>query len=242
MRAAPVESVKRWPIGKLLPYARNPKTHPPEQVALIAKSMEQFGQAQIILIDGDEGEAKGEVIAGHGRVLAAEKLGWTELVVGEARGWSEDEKRAYRIADNELAASPWDMALLKLEVHDLALKEFDLQLLGFGSKQLDELSADFIVPFPTLPSGERQPFQQVTFTLHDSQVTVLRDALSASRAMGPFSGPNENSNGNALARICEVFLVSHGGKRKANTRRADKSKGRNRAGKARALQPQRHAK
>src|SRR5215467_1509302 len=118
-RPWPIEHTALWPVDKLLPYIRNPKTHPPEQVALIARSLERFGQTQAVLLDGDDGPSKGEIIAGHGRVLAAQALGWTHLRAAEARGWSEDEKRAYRIMDNELGSerlAPYDGELLRIEL------------------------------------------------------------------------------------------------------------------------------
>ncbi len=150
-RAAPVERVERWPIAKLLPYARNPKTHPPEQVELIAKSMARFGQAQIVLVD-----EVGGIIAGHGRVLAAQKLGWDSMVVGEARGWSDEEKRAYRIADNELGGqrlAPWDASLLKIEVRSLG--DGDLKsLLGFDQMRLVQFMSDPTAPDEFAEFGE----------------------------------------------------------------------------------------
>ena len=161
-RSAPVERVGRWPIDKLLPYARNPKTHPPAHVDLIAKSMARFGQAQLVLVDGDEGPAKGEVIAGHGRVLAAQQLGWTELMVGEAVGWSEDEKKAYRIADNQLGSerlAPWDTGLLKVELGDLALTAFDMPLLGFDEARLVQFLAKPQAPGEFAEFGEDIPVE-----------------------------------------------------------------------------------
>ena len=143
----PVENVRRVPLASLVPYARNPKTHPPAQVELIAKSLERYGQAQVVLIDGDRGPTRGEIIAGHGRVLAAERLGWRDIVVAEARGWTEAKKRAYRVADNELGSerlAPWDRALLAAEVRALAASAdgpVELPLLGFDEARLEALLA-----------------------------------------------------------------------------------------------------
>src|SRR5215475_4081394 len=138
-RRWPIENTKLWPIAKLLPYARNPKTHPPEQVALIAQSLERFGQTQAVLIDGDAGPTRGEIIAGHGRVLGAERLGWTHVRAAEARGWSKEEKSAYRIMDNELGSerlAPYDMELLQAETVDLASMGFDMPQLGLEPELL----------------------------------------------------------------------------------------------------------
>jgi hypothetical protein len=134
-----VDNLARRSVVDLVPYVRNPKLHPPEQVDLIAKSMQTYGQAQVILID----EA-GEIIAGHGRVLAAKQLGWPELVVGEARGWSETGKQAYRVLDNQLtAAARWDDGLLRMEIGELSAEGFDLSLLGFEPGHL----ASLLMPF-----------------------------------------------------------------------------------------------
>jgi len=138
-RPWPIENTALWPVDKLLPYARNPKTHPPHQIDLIAKSLTTFGQTQAVLIDGDEGPTQGEVICGHGRILAAERLGWTQLRVAVAHGWSEEEKRAYRIMDNELGSerlAPYDEEMLRSELIDLNAAGFDLPLLGFSDVQL----------------------------------------------------------------------------------------------------------
>jgi hypothetical protein len=99
--------------------------------------MERWGVTMPILVD----EA-GEIIAGHGRVLAAQKLEYTELPVLVARGWSDEDKKAYRIADNRLGElSTWDGALLAAELAELNVGDFDLELMGYSSKDLSELLA-----------------------------------------------------------------------------------------------------
>lgn len=142
LRPAPVERIEPWPIDKLLPYARNPKTHPADQVDKIAASMKAYGQTQLIVVDGDNGATRGEVIVGHGRVLAAEKLGWSQLMVGVALGWTKQEKQAYRLADNELGSehiAPYDLRLLKLEYDALQLAGVDIMSLGFNQMRLTDL-------------------------------------------------------------------------------------------------------
>src|SRR5579872_860791 len=107
----PEISVEYRPIGGLVPYDRNARTHSDEQVAKIAASITAFGWTNPILIDGDN-----VVIAGHGRLLAAKKLGMTEVPVIKLAHMSEDEKRAYVIADNQLALEAgWDSEMLSLE-------------------------------------------------------------------------------------------------------------------------------
>jgi ParB-like chromosome segregation protein Spo0J len=134
-RFAPVDRVERWPLARLTPYARNPRLHSAEQVDQIAASMQEFGQAQIIVVD-----EQGEIIAGHGRVSAAEQLGWKDLMVGIAIGWSEEQRKAYRIADNQIGlTSRWDDVLLRMEFNELKLKDFDTALLGFDEGYLSSL-------------------------------------------------------------------------------------------------------
>jgi len=128
----PADKVERWPLAKLVPYARNARTHSPAQVAQIAASMKEWGWTNPVLVD--EG---GTIIAGHGRVAAARQLGWTEAPVMVARGWSEAQKRAYVIADNKLALNAgWDEDLLRLELQDLSGMGADLSLLGFSENEL----------------------------------------------------------------------------------------------------------
>ncbi len=120
------------PIGDLIPYAKNARTHSDAQVAEIAASIRAFGWTNPILVDGENG-----VIAGHGRLLAARKLGMDEVPVIELAGMSEAEKRAYIIADNKLALNAgWDRDLLALELGDLDALGFDLSLTGFGDDEL----------------------------------------------------------------------------------------------------------
>src|SRR5690606_22386104 len=94
----PADKVERRPIDKLVPYARNSRTHSEEQIAQIAASMREWGWTNPVLVDEDGG-----IIAGHARLLAARKLGLEEAPVMVAKGWSEAQKRAYIIADNKLA-------------------------------------------------------------------------------------------------------------------------------------------
>jgi DNA modification methylase len=137
-RRAPVDRIERWSIKKLVPYAKNPRLHTDDQVSQIANSMREFGQTQLVVVD-----ERGEIIAGHGRIRAAEQLGWKDVAVGIAIGWSSEQKRAYRVADNALALSGvWDQQLLSGEVTDLKLGGFNLNLLGFDNAELTLLTAD----------------------------------------------------------------------------------------------------
>ena len=138
MQEWPADKVERWPVDRLIPYARNARTHSDAQVAQIAGSIREWGWTVPVLVD-----ESGMLIAGHGRVLAARKLGLTEMPVMVARGWSEAQKRAYVIADNKLALNAgWDVELLRVELTDLKAMGADLGLVGFDDDELAELFAD----------------------------------------------------------------------------------------------------
>jgi DNA modification methylase len=134
----PGDKVERRPVADLIPYARNARTHSDAQVAQIAASVTEWGWTSPILVD----EA-GSIIAGHGRVMAARKLGLADVPVMVATGWSEAQKKAYVLADNQLALNAgWDIDLLKVEVGDLDAEGFNLDLIGFDDKLLADLLAD----------------------------------------------------------------------------------------------------
>ena len=124
-------------VEALIPYAKNSRTHDDAQVAQSAASIKEFGWTNPILVDGDKG-----IIAGHGRLMAARKLGLTKVPVIELKDMTEAQKKAYVIADNKLAMNAgWDMDFLKLELQDLEDADFDLSLTGFDDKELDALLA-----------------------------------------------------------------------------------------------------
>ena len=125
----PAENVEKINIDLLVPYARNSRTHSDAQVAQIAASMKEWGWTNPVLVDESN-----RIIAGHGRVLAARQLGIDKIPCVIAKGWSEPQIKAYVLADNQLATNAgWDMELLKLELADLSLDGFDLDLLGFDN-------------------------------------------------------------------------------------------------------------
>ena len=127
--------IKKVEVEKLIPYVRNSRTHSDAQVAQIAASIKEFGWTNPILVDGENG-----IIAGHGRLLAARKLGAKDVPVIELAHLTESQKRAYVIADNQLAMNAgWDTAMLTLELADLKESEFDLDLIGFDAKELEKL-------------------------------------------------------------------------------------------------------
>jgi ParB-like chromosome segregation protein Spo0J len=125
-------------VESLVPYARNSRTHSPQQVGKIAASIREFGFLNPIITDGDNG-----IVAGHGRVLAAQKLGLAELPCIEAAHLTEAQRRAYVIADNRLALDAgWDNDLLKVELQDLDAAGFDLTLTGFELGEIEALNME----------------------------------------------------------------------------------------------------
>jgi ParB-like nuclease domain len=149
-RPWPADKVERWAIDRLIPYARNARTHTDAQIAAIAASIKEWGWTTPALVGEDGG-----LIAGHARILAARQLGISEILAARqlgiseipvmvAAGWSEAQKRAYVLADNQLAisGSGWDPELLRLELGELKLGGFDLSLTGFGDLELKDLLAE----------------------------------------------------------------------------------------------------
>lgn len=132
------DTIEQLPTADLVPYARNSRTHSPEQVRAVARSMQQFGFTNPVLID-----ANNTIIAGHGRVMAAQSIGLASVPCIRLGHLTDAQRRAYVIADNKLAElAGWDMATLEREVEDLAAENFELDLLGFGADDLDALLAE----------------------------------------------------------------------------------------------------
>jgi len=134
--------LERWPIERLIPYARNARTHSDSQIAQIAGSIAAFGFNNPVLVDPEGG-----IIAGHGRVLAARQLQLTEVPVIVLAHLSPTEKRAFMLADNKLALNAgWDEEMLCLELQALADEAFRLELTGFGEQELEQLLAEQEAP------------------------------------------------------------------------------------------------
>jgi DNA modification methylase len=155
----PAEAVVMLAVASLVPYARNARTHSKEQVDQLAASIREWGWTVPILVDEEN-----SIIAGHGRVLAAKKLGIAEVPAMVARGWTEAQRRAYVLADNKLAENAgWDKELLKVELKDLDLQSFNLELTGFSlgelGKLLDETKEGLTDP-NAVPEAPAQPVSE----------------------------------------------------------------------------------
>ena len=132
----PADQIEHWPLDRLVPYAKNARLHSEAQVAQLAGSMREWGFTIPILA-----AENGTIIAGHGRAMAARLLGWADVPVVVARGWTEPQIRAYAIADNRLSElASWDNELLALELADLQEIGFDLSLIGFEPVDLETLT------------------------------------------------------------------------------------------------------
>jgi DNA modification methylase len=130
--------IQVWPIGDLIPYEHNSRTHSPEQIAQVVKSIQEFGWTCPILAGADRG-----IIAGHARLEAARELKMTEVPVIVLPHLNEAQRRALVIADNRIAANAgWDEALLREEIQSLQVEDYDLEVLGFSDDELDALLAD----------------------------------------------------------------------------------------------------
>jgi DNA modification methylase len=156
-RPWPAERIEYWAIEQLIPYADNARLHSEADIDKLVGSLRRWGWTNPVLVDED-----GVLIAGHGRVRAAARLGLTSIPVMIARGWSEEEKRAYRLADNQLAArASWDFDLLRNELQELGFADFDLSLIGFEPDQLETILKGFgssgLTDPDSIPEGPDRP-------------------------------------------------------------------------------------
>lgn len=137
MQSILVDQVVHWPLERLIPYVNNARTHDDRQIAQIAASIAEFGFVNPILVGNDN-----VIVAGHGRLMAAQRLGLNEVPVIVLDHLSKTQRRALVISDNRIAeGSGWDETLLHLELSDLKDEGFELDLLGFDDAELDKLLA-----------------------------------------------------------------------------------------------------
>ena len=187
-----VKKIVLRPLASLVPYASNSRTHTPEQISLIARSIEAFGFTNPILVDGENG-----VVAGHARLKAAQKLGLAEVPTIELSWLTPAEKQAYIIADNQtaIAGAGWDAEMLRLELGDLKELGFDLSLTGFDEVQLGSFLGLSLRlhRVPLRRGGTRR--QRLSKSFHISWLSnssTVADLLAKQRGMqdvaaGPFT-------------------------------------------------------
>jgi ParB-like chromosome segregation protein Spo0J len=194
------------PIDSVHLDPANARLHSERNMRAIEASLVRFGpQMPLAVVD-----KSGVVRVGNARIAAARNLGWDEVPIIRTELTSGDAI-AYAIADNRTSElAEWDDDILAAQLQGLLTEdEALLDAAGFDedelAKMLDEFDADEVLP-PGLADGDREPFRQMTFTVHDSQHEVIEAALKTAKANGGGeSVVNENSNGNALAFICGAF-------------------------------------
>jgi hypothetical protein len=159
-------------VDLLIPYANNSRTHSDAQVLQIASSIKEFGFTNPVLIDSSN-----SIIAGHGRVMGAKKLGIDKVPCIRLTGLTKAQIKAYVIADNKLALNAgWDDAMLRLEFDTLGELGFDLSLTGFSTDEIEAIDT-VLADMPSLNSDDRTPYQEVTFMVHDDQKAIIDDAI-----------------------------------------------------------------
>lgn len=195
-----------WKIDKFIEYARNPREND-HAVDRISAAIREFGFRVPIIAKSD-----GTVVDGHLRLKAAKKLDLKELPVILADDLSETQIKAFRLSINKMAElADWDNELLILELEELQDEDYDLALTGFDEDELGALSfgdTDEVGMPDSL--AEKKDYEQVTFNLHPEQVEQVQMAMTKAKGMGCKNELNENSNGNALAFICEMFITQNG--------------------------------
>jgi DNA modification methylase len=161
--------VVTWPVDRLIPYIRNSRTHSDEQVAQVAASIVEFGWTSPILVGGD-----GILIAGHARLLAARKLRMTEVPVIVLGHLSEAQRRALVLADNQIALNAgWNEEMLRIELQDLDVNGFNLDLIGFSAEELETILAGGEQTTEGLTDEDAVPETQVAVVSAPGDVWVL---------------------------------------------------------------------
>ncbi len=189
-------NVKTIPLADIHPYANNPRKND-EAVAGVAASIKRFGFLIPMVIDRNN-----EIICGHTRYKAAKQLGLTEVPCVIADELTEEEIRAFRLADNKVSEkATWDMDLLPVELAGIMLP---MEEFGFESISPDEFEENFV-----LDEGEKKPFQQISITVHDKQAALILQAIKYvydhDAVTETFT--NENHNGNGLYEVVREWAV-----------------------------------
>lgn len=189
-----IKQIKNVDITKLIPYVNNAKQHSESQVTKLASSIREFGFVNPVLIDKDF-----NIIAGHGRVMAAKVLNLKQIPCVYVEGLTEAQRKAYILADNRLGEfAEWDMNLVGLELGELSEMDFDIDLTGFELPNVD--MDDFGTSFD-LADGGKPEICQMTFTLHEEQKKAIQQAIDLVGDCVEETFGNTNRNGNALYEV-----------------------------------------
>jgi hypothetical protein len=183
-------NILNLPLAEVHPYKNNPRKNE-KAVAAVAESIGQYGFLVPLVISAEH-----EIITGHTRYKAAQKMGLSSVPCVIADELTEEQIKAFRLVDNKVGEiSEWDMDLLPLEIADIAA---DLTVFGFESVSEDAFGEDF-----SLDEGGKKPFQQISLTLHDEQAALLHAAIKRvydEKQVGETFG-NENHNGNGIYEV-----------------------------------------
>jgi hypothetical protein len=201
--------IKEVEVTALIPYAKNSRTHDDAQVAQIAASIKEFGWTNPILVDGDKG-----VIAGHGRLLAARKLGMAKVPTIELKDMTEAQKKAYIIADNKLAMNAgWDFDFLTLEIQNLKDEDFNINLLGFDDKELNDLLKQEISDPTDGPSGNgslAERFLIPPFSVFNAREGWWQDRKRAWLALGIKSEEGRDIGSTNVGKNVPNYMAGRG--------------------------------
>lgn len=193
------KSIEMVDTSAIIPNPKNANRHSIEQIKRLEKLIEYQGFRNPLIVSN----RTGFLIAGHGRLEAATNIGIEKLPVIRQDFKDEAQEYAYLISDNEI--SRWAELDKQAVIEDMALLDLDIEMLaveGFDNFDSDEIE------LPELNSGDKEPYQQKTFTLHDSQADTVDAAIKKIKSKykdAYINEFNENSNGNAIAYICELF-------------------------------------
>lgn len=185
-------------VSALIPYKWNVKKHPEDQVQRIAESIREFGFKVPLIIDENN-----VIIAGHGRLEAAKLLGMATVPCIRRTDLTEEQKRAYRLADNKTGSlATWDENALSLELE--LITEQDMERFGFTDSFIspDEFGEDF-----SLPDGDKPDRNQMSFTLTEEQESLVRYCAEIALQECESIEEQANDNGNALAEIARQYLA-----------------------------------
>tara|TARA_R110000803_G_scaffold18287_5_gene48957 strand:- start:1129 stop:1734 length:606 start_codon:yes stop_codon:yes gene_type:complete len=188
-------------VADLVLDPSNARKHDSANLEAIAGSLTQFGQRKPIVISQDN-----TVVAGNGTLTAAKRLGWDTIeAVRIPKEWTANQIKAFALADNrtaELAA--WDAEVMARQI--IELEESGFTVAEFGFVQAEDFDVDLADTFDVL-GREKGDIEQITFTLHSDQANTIREGLETAKGMGEYGETgNKNSNGNAIARIVELWL------------------------------------
>lgn len=189
-------NVLTLPLSDILPYEKNPRKND-NAVDAVAASIRQFGFLVPLVIDREH-----VIVAGHTRYKAAQRLGMKTVPCVVADELTEDQIKAFRLADNKVGEmAQWDVDLLPLELADIAM---DMSAFGFEAVSDEDFGEEF-----TLDDGGKKPFQQISLTLHDKQAELLHAAIAhvyANEEVAETFG-NENKNGNGIYEVVRQWAV-----------------------------------